>query len=188
MAIETPESEFVEFDAFARWVQRVFTPQICLDVTYFSRIYEASFTDWKDIAELAWSPALNVVYPFVSRSLFYLRCSQLGLFAISSNDNKTEATETLFGNATTPDMYAEGCTAVFDVDQEGDFDFEQLESAINELTVRFGGKNPGVTDVIYTNGMLDTHFSFGITEADSRRQPHGAFVRDIPCKGNGHKF
>lgn len=178
MAFETPDSDMVEFDAFGRWVQRVFTPQICLDVTYFSRIYEASFVDWKDIEDLAWSPKLNVVYPFVSRSLFYLRCSQLGLFAISSNDESA----TLFGNATGPDMYAEGCTTVYDVDQEGDYDFEQLERAIVELHTRFGGKSPGVTNVFYTNGLLDTHYAFGITEADSRRQPHSAHVRDIPCK------
>lgn len=160
-----------EFVAFTRWIRHVINKQICLDVAFFSRMYEASFVNWEDITDLAWNKSLNIAYPFVSRPLFYLHCTQLGLFATNMD------AESLFGTLTGLELYRNGCIKVFNLN-EGDFDFELLAEAVDKLEMQFGGKNPAVKNVIYTIGQLDIHFAFGILSI-ADRQPD-VYVRNIP--------
>lgn len=160
-----------EFVAFTRWMRNIINKQICLDVAFFSRMYEASFVDWEDIQDLAWNQSLNIAYPFVSRPLFYLHCTQLGLFATNID------AESLFGNLTGRELYDNGCTKVFNLNK-GDYDFEYLTEAVANLEHQFGGKNPGVSNVIYTNGRLDINFAFGISSTVNR-QPD-VYILNIP--------
>lgn len=162
-----------EFVAFTRWIRHIINKQICLDVAFFSRMYEASFVDWIDITDLAWNKSLNIVYPFVSRPLFYLHCTQLGLFATNMD------AESLFGTLTGREFYRNGCIKVFNLN-EGDYDFEYLTDAVDKLETQFGGKNPAVSNVIYTNGQLDIHYAFGIISMVDR-QPD-VHVWNIPSK------
>lgn len=136
-------------------------------------MYEASFVDWEDITDLAWNKSLNIAYPFVSRPLFYLHCTQLGLFATNMD------AESLFGSLTGLELYRSGCIKVFDLNN-GDYYFEFLIEAVDRLEKQFGGKNPGVSNVIYTNGQIDSHFAFGISSMVDR-QPD-VHVRNIPSQ------
>lgn len=58
------------------------------------------------------------------------------------------------------------------------YDYTELAGAAAALNQRFGGRNPNVTNAIFTNGELDPYFSFGVnvTTADE------SFVFNIPRK------
>lgn len=42
------------------------------------------------------------------------------------------------------------------------YDFERLHLSVNDMRTAFGGRNPGVTRVIFSNNMLNPWFSHGI--------------------------
>lgn len=58
------------------------------------------------------------------------------------------------------------------------YDFTELSNAANALNERFGGRNPGITNAIFTNGELDPFFSFGVN-ATAEDDSH---VFNIPRK------
>lgn len=58
------------------------------------------------------------------------------------------------------------------------YDYTQLAANAAALNQRFGGKNPGVTSVIFTNGELDPYFSFGINVSAG----DDTYVFNIPSK------
>lgn len=157
-----------ETDALARWVQHVFTGEFCLDVSFDFRAFEASLTSWEDIFDLSWTQGLSIAYPFISRPLFYLRCTQLGLFPTSVNARSS------FGHAIGQDVWFYGCNEAFGAG----YDYTLLQSAIDQLQFQYGGKNPTITNAIFTNGELDSLYSFGITESDYP----STYVRNIPSK------
>lgn len=158
-----------EFHRFAQWTRHVFTDYFCLDLSFFSRVSEAQNHDWNDIQELAWGASMHIAYPFVSRSQFFLQCSELGMFPTSVN------AESAFGTTIGQDFYFLGCTEVF----YDEYEFEVLDGAINNLQQVFGGKLPEVSNVVFTNGQLDPYYSFGITEDDPSRN---LTVINIPCE------
>lgn len=43
------------------------------------------------------------------------------------------------------------------------YNFERLQTSVNTLRDVHGGRSPGVTHAIFTNGLLDTWYSHGIT-------------------------
>lgn len=145
-----------EFRAFAKWVRDTYrTAEHCLNVSFFARVAETSLTEWHEVAALAWARSNNdLSYPFVSRPAFYLRCTQLGLFSTSVN------AESIFGTGIGQDLYFRGCNDIFGAD----FDYMLLADSVKRLNFQFGGKVPNVNGIIFTNGKLDAHFAFGITE------------------------
>lgn len=157
-------------EAFARWVRHVYTNEICLDLSFYSRTNEAAAESWDDIAMLNWESPLNVAYPMLSRPEFYLRCTQLGLFPTTVNS------VSLFGTTIGQDLYFEGCRDAFN----GDFNFLALSGAVDALNVQFGGRYPAVSNVVYTNGELDMYYNFGIT--DGQNQPPYIPIFNIPRK------
>lgn len=164
-------TDVTETEAMARWVRHVFTGEFCLDVSFDFRAFEASLTDWDNIFALSWTQGLSIAYPFISRPLFYLRCTQLGLFPTSVNARSS------FGNAIGQDLWFVGCNAAFG----SGYDYTLLQNAVEQLEFQYGGKNPAVTNAIFTNGELDTQFAFGITESSGDQTTH---VRNIPSKQN----
>lgn len=58
------------------------------------------------------------------------------------------------------------------------YDYLELEDAVDALNERYGAKNPDVEDVIFTNGVLDPYYSFGITEYSN----NNSYVFNIPRK------
>lgn len=160
-----------EFLAFAQWVRETYrSDEVCLDVSFFGNAYEASLAQWDEIAQLAWNETMDFTYPFVSRPLFYLRCTQLALFPTSVN------AESVFGNSIGQDLYFHGCSEVFGPD----YDYMLLAETVNRINFQFGGKQPNVSKVILTNGVLDGHFDFGITAGDYRGDD--SIVRNIAGK------
>lgn len=160
-----------EFLAFAQWVRETYrSDEFCLDVSFFGNAYEGSMTEWHEITELAWSEGLDMTYPFVSRPLFYLRCTQLALFPTSVNAISS------FGHSIGQDLYFEGCSEVFGPE----YDYMLLAEAVNRVNFQFGGKQPNVSKVILTNGILDGHFDFGITSGDY--EGDDSIVRNIAGK------
>lgn len=119
--------------------------------------------------KLNWGETNYQVYPFISRPLFYLHCTQIGMFPTGVN------ARSLFGTAVGQDMYFYGCTEAF-----GDgYDYMLLADNVEQLRLQYGGKNPAITNAIFTNGELDTHFAFGVT---ANNEESGMFVRTIPGK------
>lgn len=154
---------------FAQWMRRVYTGENCLDISYFTHAWQSSITSWPDIAYLNWGETNIQVYPFVSRPLFYLHCTQIGMFPTSVNARSS------FSTAVGQDTYFFGCNEAF-----GDgYDYMLLADNVERLNFQYGGKNPAVSNVLFTNGELDTNFAFGVTV---NNEELGMFVRNIPGK------
>lgn len=160
-----------ETEALARWVRHVFFGEFCLDVSFNFRAIEVSRTSWEDIFDLSWTQGLSIAYPFISRPLFYLRCTQLGLFPTSVNARSS------FGNTVGQDMWFHGCSNAFGAD----YDYSLLQHAIDQLHFQYGGKHPTITNAIFTNGELDSQFAFGITESSDDLS---IYVENISSKQN----
>lgn len=112
------------FESLGRWIEHVFTPSICLDLSFESRVFESSyFTNWSDISWLAWEP-LNVAYPSVSRSQIYLSCTELGLFPTNVN------ADSIFGRSVAQDFYFHGCSEIFE-------DTEYEKRKFSKTTIQF---------------------------------------------------
>lgn len=58
------------------------------------------------------------------------------------------------------------------------YNYLDLANAVTALNERYGAKNPEVEDIIFTNGMLDPYYSFGITEYSN----NNSNVFNIPRK------
>lgn len=58
------------------------------------------------------------------------------------------------------------------------YNYLDLADHVNSLNERYGAKNPDVADVIFTNGILDPYYSFGITEYSN----NNSYVFNIPRK------
>lgn len=58
------------------------------------------------------------------------------------------------------------------------FNFDLLSVSVDNFHSQFGGKAPGVNRVIFSNGLLDTKFSHGITEYEN----NDSIVINIPGK------
>lgn len=149
-----PEIEdFPEFEAYAKWVKKVFTADYCLDASFKSRVNESSNIVWQDIASLNWQDTgVNVAYPVPSRPTLYWQCTQLGQFGTTVN------VDTLFGHSIGQDLYLKFCRSIFGPE----YRYEHLGRAVDDLYRQFGGTLPTIHDVIFTNGELDPALRSGI--------------------------
>lgn len=169
MCADLNATDVTEFEAFARWIRHVYTEENCLDVSYYTHAWQSSITSWQEVAELNWGETNIQVYPFVSRPLFYLLCTQIGMFPTGVS------ARSLFGTSVGQDMYFHGCNEAF-----GDgYDYMLLADSVEQLKLQYGGKNPAVSNVLFTNGELDTNFAFGVTDNNNES---GMFVHNIPGK------
>lgn len=58
------------------------------------------------------------------------------------------------------------------------FDAALLYDSVAALNILYGGLNPGVTNVIYTNGEMDMWFPRGMKDVGNNS---AAYVINIPC-------
>lgn len=155
-------SETPELDAFAGWFRGIFTTEFCLDVNIGYRANEASEVSWSFIDFLHWRPnGLNIGYPYPSRPQLWLACTQLGGFPTNVNS------ESLFQHAVGQDTFFRFCQAAFE-----EYDFVHLEGSVAALNRRFGGSNPSISNIIYTNAELDPWASFGVTGEQTTANTH----------------
>lgn len=141
-----------ELDAYTGWFRGIFTEEFCLDVSISYRANEAWEESWDFIRYLHWSTiGINVGWPYPSRPSLWLACTQLGGWATSVNS------QSLFQHAIGQDTFFRFCQASFD-----DYDFAHLGGAVDSLNRRFGGSNPSISNIIYTNAELDPWASFGV--------------------------
>lgn len=64
-----------------------------------------------------------------------------------------------FGHYIGQDLFFSFCTNVF---QGGQYEWSALAGAVSALGTRFGGTQPRVSRVLYTNGELDARAPFGV--------------------------
>lgn len=154
MSNKNESSETPELDAYSGWLVETFTDEFCLDVNIAYRASEAEQEDWDFIQYLNWNAnGVIVGYPYPSRPSLWLACTQLGGWATSVNS------QSVFQHAIGQDTFFRFCQASFD-----DFEYAHLEGSVAALNRRFGGNNPSITNVIYTNAELDPWASFGVRE------------------------
>lgn len=78
----------------------------------------------------------------------------------------------------------EGMRYIFDILEHAQtfsvfsYNYLDLADAVDALNERYGAKNPDVEDIIFTNGLLDPYYSFGITEYSN----NNSHVFNIPRK------
>lgn len=145
------------FDAFGRWVRHVFTDRTCLEFDYYQRIYLVSQDSWEDIENLSWND-VDQMYPLQNRPTLYQRCTELANLPLTVNS------DSIFGRLIQQEFWFLYCSDSFYGEE---YDYTELTGAAEALNQRFGGRNPGITNAIYTNGELDPYFSFGINTTAS---------------------
>ena len=92
---------------------------------------------------------LFVWLAYVVRQNLYTRCTQRGL---------SVTLDTVHG--LNGSFYANLCSDVFGEQYNQEF----LVDATRSLNIMFGGQTPRTSQVIYTNGLLDTWSPLGVTE------------------------
>lgn len=162
LANKNASSQTPELDAFGAWFRSVFTDEFCLDVNIGYRANEAWQTSWEFIRYLHWNPlGINIGYPFPSRPSLWLACTQLGGWATSVNS------QSLFQHSIGQDTFFRFCQQSFD-----EYDYAHLAGSVASLNHRFGGNNPSISKVIYTNADLDPWASFGVREEQRTANSH----------------
>lgn len=152
LANKTATSETAELDAFAEWFRGVYTFDLCFSVSFELRTLEASIQRWYYIENLNWYFEESPGFPFPSRPSLWLACTQLGGWATNVNS------QSIFQNDIGQDAFFEYCQTAFE-----DYDYAHLEKSVASLNRRFGGNQPSISNVIYTNAGLDPWSPFGVT-------------------------
>lgn len=67
----------------------------------------------------------------------------------------------MFGNRVTQEYRQRICENTFGEN----FVFERLQRNVADLLLEHGGRNPAVTRVVFSNGMLDTWFTRGVFQS-----------------------
>lgn len=151
-----------ELDAYAGWFRSIFTDEFCLDTSISYRATEAATESWSFIHSLHWNDnGINIGFPYPSRPSLWLACTQLGGFETSVNSRS------LFQHAIGQDTFFRFCQAAFE-----DFEYAHLAGSVDSLNRRFGGNNPEISNIIYTNADLDPWASFGVREEQGTPNSH----------------
>lgn len=114
-----------------------------------------SITDWE-------SPVNNYNY----RAHQYMLCNEYSTY-LSTRDGQ------MFNNHNTFEVFVEWCSEIFD----GEFDKARIQAGVDRTNLIYGGRNPSVTNVIYSNGAFDPLRLTSVTESTPNTL---AIV--IPCK------
>lgn len=134
------------------------------DLVELARFFRAHLEDDEDVCHPDY-PNLVAIYsvPLVSdsRSWFYQTCSEFGWYQTSESEFHP------FGASFPVDLYFQMCRDVFD----GRFGANATRAAIDRTNVIFGGWNLDVSNVYFTNGLLDPWRAMGIQEDLNESSP-----------------
>ncbi|XP_049548662.1 putative serine protease K12H4.7 [Anopheles darlingi] len=99
------------------------------------------------------------------RQWLYQTCAEYGWYQISGSSNQ------IFGSSFPVELFVELCGDLYD----GFFDETRIENNIARTNVMYGGWNPEVTNVFFTQGHLDPWRAMGI-QADLNEHSPGVVI------------
>ncbi|XP_001659434.2 putative serine protease K12H4.7 [Aedes aegypti] len=130
-------------DAFANWFNTKFAEDIGCVVTDVDTMVEA-------FSQPAWDDAFTMMG---ARQALYQMCNEFGWFFTTDSDFQP------FGSRVYLELYSETCRMVF-----GDWiSYESIYYATQRANNRFGGNDPRITEVHFTNGAEDPWRMISIT-------------------------
>jgi serine protease 16 len=132
-------------EAYADWLWWFYYWFSCLEMSYDTRTELIADETWFQYFQFA-------------RQWTYLKCTQLGLFETASPAN------TIFRANIPPNYHISRCHDILG----SQYNFDVLQTNIDRLNVEYGGTDPGITNVIFTNGLDDPWLSFGILEYEAQ--------------------
>lgn len=169
LAAKDARSAYPEMDAYIAWFRTLYSAESCLNVNINSRANEASVEDWSYIQNLNWNPT-NLGAPYASRPGLWLICTQLGGWATTVN------AQSFFQHAIGQDTFFRFCQSAFN-----DYDYSHLAGAVAAINRRFGGSDPSISNIVYSNALLDPWVSFGVHEEQRTENTHiftlGRFIQ-----------
>jgi len=138
----------------ADWIQRTFLGIECFQFGYYERVELARNTEWNQ-------PGTDNGI----RQWYYYKCTQLGLW------ETTSPASDLFPHHVRDTYHYYMCNDVLGEN----FDAALLFDSVAALRILYGDLSPGVTNVVFTNGLMDMWFPRGVQESYP-----GAEVINIP--------
>jgi len=142
---EAIDTDAPALNAWADWVAQTFLDDIeCFDFGYYSRVELASRVEWDQPGTISGM-----------RQWYYYKCTQVGLWETTSNYNE------IFPHHVRDTYHYYLCNTVLGPA----FDAALLYDNTNALRVLYGALNPRVTNVIYTNGLMDNWFPRGMQDS-----------------------
>lgn len=146
-------------ESFSHWFKTYLYPNtFCFNLSVRDLVKQFNTTAWESVGTAGGD-----------RQQFYLHCAQLGQFATSDTNAQP------FGQRFGLDKFEALCDAVF-----GDGFMDSIEFQNKKFITAFGGVNPAVTNVYFTNGEFDPKITLGITKDLNKYSPADV----IPCKLN----
>jgi hypothetical protein len=138
---EIGEANTPALNAWADWVERTFTGFDCFNFGYYDRVDLARNPDWNQ-------PGTDLGV----RQWYYYKCTQLGLWETTSPFSD------LFPHHVRDTYHYYMCNDVLGENYDSALLFDSVEA----LRIIYGDLNPGVTNVVYTNGEMDMWFPRGM--------------------------
>lgn len=142
MCISVTNDEFTnDLEAFAEWFNIEHRSPGCFGLSFQENVEFLAETDWD-------------AYGVISgrRQYHYLTCTEYGWFTVAESDNQP------FGTRITSNYFSESCRQVF-----GDWlSLERIRENTERFNVVFGGSQPVITNVFFTNGGLDPHRTINV--------------------------
>lgn len=142
MCLSVTNEEFTnDLEAFAEWFNNEHRSPGCFGLSFQENVDFLAETDWD---------ALGVISG--RRQYHYLTCTEYGWFTIAESDNQP------FGTRITSNYFSELCRQVF-----GDWmSLESIRVNTERFNVNFGGSQPVIGNVYFTNGGLDPHRTINV--------------------------
>ncbi|KAG4080000.1 hypothetical protein HA402_006312 [Bradysia odoriphaga] len=144
-----------DIDAFGRWyTQFIFgnnpDDDDCIDATFASDVEFYQNTGWDHYATLS-----------AGRQWFYQTCAEYGWYQTSGSRFQP------FGSSFPVELYVRWCSDVY----SSVFNRTTMEAAVARKNVKYGGMNPQVTNVYFTQGSIDPWRTMGIQTDLNDRSP-----------------
>ncbi|XP_052868408.1 putative serine protease K12H4.7 [Anopheles cruzii] len=147
--IEDP-SVPIEMDALAKYVTQGLGANSCMNYAYQAMIDYYKNVEWNHGAAQG-----------AMRQWMYQTCAEYGWYQISGSADQ------IFGSSFPVDLFVEMCGDLYD----GFFDETRMEANVQRTNVIYGGWNPEVTNVFFTQGQLDPWRAMGIQEDLNEHSP-----------------
>ncbi|XP_037029560.1 thymus-specific serine protease-like [Bradysia coprophila] len=144
-----------DIDAFGRWYTQVIfgnnpDDDDCIDATFASDVEFYQNTGWDHYATLS-----------AGRQWFYQTCAEYGWYQTSGSRFQP------FGSSFPVELYVRWCSDVY----SSVFNRTTMEAAVARKNVKYGGMNPQVTNVYFTQGSIDPWRTMGIQTDLNDRSP-----------------
>jgi thymus-specific serine protease len=148
-----------DVEAVAQWMMREYLENIpCLEIGHSDQLRIFSDERWDTTATTQGR-----------RQEFYRRCTQLSNYPTSDSNDQP------FGNSFNTNEFTQSCELLFGEE----FNAYYAIQGARRMNTFFGGRNPDIRNVFFTNGELDPRRTLGVLEDLNEWSPAMVIPREL---------